>query len=546
MARTKQTARKSTGGKAPRKPAPAKKSAAARKQSASKTVVSTEKVYKLTEAQLEKTISKVVAEKLASLSSSLEKDVLAAVLAVAEVEMPPPAEEIEATTPPEPEQPKPKAKAAPKKKVTPPPSSEEESEGSGEELPPEPETVDIPAPSKALSKMTVKDLKAFVDKYDISLPKEGSGSKGTFLKKDYVAAVKKALGGKAKAAPAKKAPAKKPTPKKKESPAQKPSDHCLVVDFDEEQSLYVDDNGNVYDLKTRSVIGVSVGKGNVRPLKVSEARNLDKREIALWHKKEKKRPINKVATKAEIANLLKAMRGEQETPKKDTPKKKTPPAEEVEGSESIELEGSDEEGSESIELEGSEEGSDEAGSEELEIVASTPPEMKHGSGSSPARELGEEELEEEGGIFEFRSSDVGEEEEEGFDDGSEVDEGSEASGTATEEDIAVETEAALGETLEDEPEVSEADFARYVEAQYSGKVDMANVPAVAKESGLDEQLVGDILLNYKALLAKYPKVQTQAMLNAQNRAGRGGSKGKTTQKKTQTGGKRRLLKKKKN
>jgi len=533
-----QTARKSTGGKASRKPAPAKKSAAARKQSASKTVVSTEKVYKLTEAQLEKTISKVVAEKLASLSSSLEKDVLAAVLAVAEVEMPPPAEEIEATTPPEPE---PAPKAAPKKKVTPPPSSEEESEGSGEEAPPAPEAVDIPAPSKAPSKMTVKNLKAFVDKYSIPLPKEGSGSKGTFLKKDYVAAVEKALGGKAKAAPAKKAapkkaPAKKPTPKKKESPAQKPKTRCLEVSLDEEQSLYVDDSGNVYDLKTTSIIGVSDGKGNVRSLKVAEARKLAKLDRPLWHKKEKKRPINKVATKAEIAKLLKAMRGEQETPKKDTSKKKTPPAEEVEGS--------DVEGSESIELEGSEEGSDEAGSEELDIVSSTPPEMKHGSGSSPARELGEEELEEEGGIFEFHSSDVGEEEDEGFDDGSEVDEGSEASGTATEEDIAAETEAALGETLEDEPEVSEADFARYVEAQYSGKVDMANVPAVAKESGLDEQLVGDILLNYKALLAKYPKVQTQAMLKAKKGAGRGGSKGKTTQKKTQTGGKRRLLKKK--
>jgi hypothetical protein len=526
MARTKQTARKSTGGKASRKPAPAKKSAAARKQSASKTVVSTEKVYKLTEAQLEKTILKVLTEKLASLSSSLQKDVLAAVLAVAEVEMPPPPEEIEATTPPDPE---PAPKAAPKNKVTPPPSSEEESEGSGEELPPEPEAVDVPTPPKALSKMTVKDLKAFVDKYDIPLPKEGSGSKGTFLKKDYVAAVKKALGGKAKAAPAKKAPAKKPTPKKKESPAQKPEVRCLVVDFDEGQSLYVDDNGNVYDLKTSSVIGVSVGEGNVRPLKVTEARDLDKRDIALWHKKVKKRNINKVATKAEIAELLKAMRGEQETPKKDTPKKKTLPVKEVEGSEIIELEGS-------------EEGSGESGSEELDIVSSTPPEMRHGSGGSPARELGEEELEDEGGIFEFQSSDVSEEEEEGFDDGSEEDEGSEASGTATEEDIAVETEAALGETLENEPEVSEADFTRYVEAQYSGKVEMANVPAVAKESGLDEQLVGDILLNYKALLAKYPKVQTRAMLKAQKGAGRGGSKGKTTQ----TGGKRRLLKKKKN
>ena len=309
--------------------------------------------------------------------------------------------------------------------------------------------------------------------------------------------------------------------------------------FDEEQSLYVDDSGNVYDVQTSSIIGVSDGKGNVRSLKVAEACKLAKLEKPLWHKKEKKRPINKVATKAEIANLLKAMRGEQDTPKK---KKKTPPAEEVEGSESIELEGS-EEGSESIELEGSEEGSDEAGSEELDIIASTPPEMKHDSGSSPARELGEEELEDEGGIFEFHSSDVSEEEEEGFDDGSES-WASEASGTAIEEDIAVETEAALGETLEDEPEVSEADFARYVEAQYSGKVDMANVPAVAKKSGLAEQLVGDILLNYKALLAKYPKVQTQAMLKAKKGAGRGGSKGETTQKKTQTGGKRRLLKKK--
>ena len=489
MARTKQTARKSADGKAP-----SKKHVTTTKS----TVKGEEKMYQVTESQITRIVGNIITKKLSEFETDLSYFIAKKIKDFIAEEVPklsgllmeklvsaivPPTEEVKIMTVMKPDEPL------------------------------EPKI--ISAPPKKPSKMTVPKLKAFIEKNKLSLPNEGSGSKGSFLKKDYVAVVINAIGTTAP-------PVKKPPPKK--VPVKKPpAKECtLIVSYNEEQRLYIDEDGNVHDIYTASIIGVVDGEGNVRPLKVPEARSLNKKKCAMWHQKEKKRPLIKVTTKAEIKRLLKKMRGsiskEQSGSDKEensdilaqTSKSKSPREEMLKEKPSV----SPEEQSASDEK------------EDFDILAHTPE-------SKSPRKLTLEELKAEGGIFEIDSDS---ESREGSDDGTE--ESIEEIEVEDTEDIVGETEKSLRKTLKDDPSISKEDFTKYVEIQYLAKVDISDIHAVAKATGLHDDTVRDILLGYKVLKEKYPYVVIRAMKKARNVAGRTQTAHTTSKKK------RRLLKKK--
>ena len=76
-------------------------------------------------------------------------------------------------------------------------------------------------------------------------------------------------------------------------------------------------------------------------------------------------------------------------------------------------------------------------------------------------------------------------------------------------DIAKATEKSIGRTVED-PAITEEQFAKYCTAQYSNKVNMADLPGVAKASGLSTETVQEILMMYNSLAKKYPDVCPRA------------------------------------
>lgn len=499
MARTKQTARKASAGKAPAKPAPkkaapaaktaaktaakgkapaqkapgskpaakpapktqqkapAKKVAtkpAAKTAAAKKPAAKMEKVYSLTEKQIQTIVDKMLTEQMAKLVPAVKGAIVKALVAAAS-----PSDEVEIAIGAE-------------EDVEEETEDVEEEEEAGEKQEVK-EGVSLP---KEASKMSVKELKDFAAENEIELPKKGSGNKGVMVKQDYVdffadypvdeeeEKPKKAAPGKAKAAPkkeakpaAKKPAAKKakPTPKPKTTPL-KVAGKKLVVKLNEELGVYTDGDNHVYDEKSHSVYGM-VEDDKVRPLKVAEAKALEKKKIALYHVKVLKREVGKVTTKKEVDELVNA-NAETEVDEDDEDKDV-------------------EEDDEDIELEDEE---DEEVDEEED------------------KKREKEEVDEDGGVFEIDEEDL-EEEEEGEEDGEEE------SGDGEEGDVVSETEKNVDETVDESDDITEAQFAKYVKMQYSG-ASMSDTPKVVETTGLTEDQVQNILLQYKALNSKYSKV----------------------------------------
>lgn len=465
----KAPAQKAPGSKPAAKPAPKKAAPAAAKKVATKPAAKTtaakkapakmEKIYSLTEKQIQTIVNKMLTEQMAKLVPAMKTAIVKALVAGAS-----PSDEVEVAIGVEED-------------------VEEETEDveEEEEADEKQEVKEGVSLLKEASKMSVKELKDFAAENEIELPKKGSGNKGVMVKQDYVDFFADYPVDEEEEKPKKSAPAKKPaakkdaktaakktaakkaksTPKPKTTPL-KVAGKKLVVKLNEELGVYTDGDNHVYDEKSHSVYGM-LEDDKVRPLKVAEAKALEKKKIALYHVKVLKRDVGKVATKKEVDELVNAG-AETEVDEEDEDK-------DVE-----------EEDDEDIELE---EDEDEEVDEEED------------------KKREKEEIDEDGGVFEIDEEDL-EEEEDGEEDGEE-----ESGEAGDDEDVVSETEKNVDETVDEPAEITSAQFAKYVKMQYSG-ASMSDTPKVVETTGLTEGQVQEILMQYRALATKYPKVVEDA------------------------------------
>ena len=252
----------------------------------------------------------------------------------------------------------------------------------------------------------------------------------------------------------------------------------------------LDENDFVYDLKENVVVGRLVND-DVKPLVKASITKLDKLSIA----------YEKITAKELKTRLV--------------------PLKEIE-------ELSDDDGS-STEEEGGPSG---------EVVDS--------SDDDPTPEDSAEEHDDEGGIVEEGDESSSDDEDDGssteeegegeFADSSpEGNEIAEKESSDEEEELAEEDEGGdIKEHFEEAPEITEAQFRKFVTAQYNGEINLADGKRVnAKKLGIDELAVGVILVQYDQLNKRWPNVVTQA---------KGGSKAPKAAAKPKAGG-RRILKK---
>ncbi len=91
-------------------------------------------------------------------------------------------------------------------------------------------------------------------------------------------------------------------------------------------------------------------------------------------------------------------------------------------------------------------------------------------------------------------------------DNGEIDEGGDDGDTVEK------VEADIAEMIEKKLEISEAIFAKYVNAQQSGTVSKTDTVAIAKLAGLPESVGEQIALQYTNLISKYPYLLTNAVM----------------------------------
>lgn len=178
----------------------------------------------------------------------------------------------------------------------------------------------VECPDKAVGKWTVKELKAYIQENGLELPEEGTGKNNSVVRADYLNLVKGHMAGeetssskKSKKTSAKvekkKVPPKAKAPAKKGAASKKPK--VLEVVFDDDSGQWVDDEDHVYykEGDNAYIIGALTKKGDVRALRVAEARKLEGDKIKLWHTHSDglDRAVNKPTTKKEITSLLKKM-----------------------------------------------------------------------------------------------------------------------------------------------------------------------------------------------------------------------------------------------